>query len=261
MKIAACMDASGAVAPLQRGTRLELYERTQDKHWTLRRTIPFDISREGSLSTLKHRLHGALNALEDCRVLLLAEARGIACAILQEEFGVRTWVSQGPLQTQLDGVAHREADLARKPPPPPPASSGCGGGCGGGSNRRASACSPSGDPAVIVEPDRVGAAQDGLWRFDLAAVLGSDPGLNSFDVLLPVLERGGFRRLEVVCDHLPRWLLPMSKSLGLRVQVDEVEPVSSGTTGRLRAVLDHDAEAGPTMPVTLARSAGCGCGG
>jgi|GEM_PF-651369 len=270
MMIAACMDANGAVAPLQRGTRLDLYERTRDKGWTLRRTVPFDISREASLTNLKTILYRVWETLEGCRVLLLAEVRGIACAILQEEMGVRTWVSQGPLEAQLDGVAEREADLTRKPPPPPPPrsrASACGGGCGGAS---ASACSSSGDPAVMVEPDRVGSPSLGLWRFDLAAVLGADPSFNSFDVLLPVLERGGFRRLEVLCDHLPRWLLPIASQLDLRVTVEEVAPVTAGSTGALRVLVEPDAngeadaDQASARPRTAARrrfARPIGCGG
>jgi len=102
----------------------------------------------------------------------------------------------------------------------------------------------------------VGAPEDDVWHFDLAAVLATDSNLSSFDMLLPILQRGGFRRMEVLCDHLPRWVAPMLRGLGLRVQVDEIEPVSPGDTGRLRAVVEPVAGPSAAAPHHTARPSG-----
>ena len=41
------------------------------------------------------------------------------------------------------------------------------------------------------------------------------PGLNSRQILMPVLEGGAFSEVEVICDHLPRWLERKIADLGL----------------------------------------------
>ena len=55
----------------------------------------------------------------------------------------------------------------------------------------------------------------GRLRVDVAAVMRQLPGLNSRQILIPVLEGGAFSEVEVICDHLPRWFAAKIAQLGL----------------------------------------------
>jgi hypothetical protein len=55
-------------------------------------------------------------------------------------------------------------------------------------------------------PVPVGDVRDGHYRIDLVRVLASDFRLTSKQVLIPFMEKTAFQRLEILCDHPPRWL-------------------------------------------------------
>ena len=65
-----------------------------------------------------------------------------------------------------------------------------------------------------------------------AGVLARFKNANSKDVLLPLLEDGGFRRLDISCDHLPRWFERKLADLDLRAQVT---PTARG----IEALVEH----------------------
>jgi Fe-only nitrogenase accessory protein AnfO len=171
---------------------------------------------------------------DDCRTLLSGEIRGLVYSLLQEEHGFRVWRSPGPAAGQLERIAREDAALAvaRKRELDERAfaalfsspSGGCGGEGAVGRRRSKEALR-----AVQSLTESLG---DGHFRLDLAGVLARFKNANSKDVLLPLLEDGGFRRLDISCDHLPRWFERKLADLDLRAQVT---PTARG----IEALVEH----------------------
>lgn len=135
----------------------------------------------------------------------------------------------------MDSVAAHEAERAAQaakaalssPIPIPVAPLSRGGGCGGGGGapRRRGGPAPTADilAQAKVALEIVGDPADSRFRLDLAALLDSGAGLNSRDILVPILVGPPFRSLEILCDHPPRWLAETAAGLGLIATVESLD--------------------------------------
>jgi Fe-only nitrogenase accessory protein AnfO len=168
------------------------------------------------IGDIKQSLKVAVAEFVDCKVILSAEVRGMIYSVLQEELGFRTWKSTGSLLEQLDSVAQIDASFAEQQAAeaaaaaqaPKVRAGGCG--AGGGSWR----------PRQKTAPPAAERIADGHYRIDLADVLARDPNLNSRLALIPIMEDTPFQKLEILCDHVPRWFSQKLTALNLRAEVE-----------------------------------------
>ncbi|SEH31152.1 Fe-only nitrogenase accessory protein AnfO [Magnetospirillum fulvum] len=232
MKIAAYLDETGSVSSFDRAGSVCLFGR-EDSGWVEQDRIGIDFVDQPTLAPRKAVLRDVAARLGTCRVLLLGQVTGILPAILQEELGFRLWRSEGDLADQLDSVAAREAEAAEKAAkaalspliPLPIAPLSLGGGCGGGSPRRRGGPAPAAD--ILAQANSaleiVGDPAESRFRLDLAACLASGSGLNSREILIPILIGPPFRSLEILCDHPPRWLAETLAGLGMIATIDSLD--------------------------------------
>ena len=212
MKIAAYVDQNGAAAGFYESGQLCLYDQYSGQ-WEIIKRIPLQINVEMSLLEIKGLFFNAMHQLEDCKVFIVKEFKGLFHALLMEELGFHTWRSAGTMLEQLDLVATQEveyvAELEKQAleniGKPVVTSGGCGGGC---SSSRMSAMAAHADCAAgcsVPGPVLVGNKSDGRYTINLAEILDKNPGFNSRQILMPALENKSCKRLEIICDHLPRW--------------------------------------------------------
>jgi len=236
MKIASYVNIHGAVAGFQEKGQICLYERDTDG-WLKTREVPLALHPDLSLSEIKAGIRHAVAQLDDCKVFVVREVRGGLNAVLQEEFGFRTWKSEGSLVEQLDSVARHDQEIIAEQAAPA-AGHTCGtqagrSGCGDGCSSRPSAPAP-GMPDIskpLPVPESLG---NGRYRINLAYILASDSSLNSKQVLVPFMAEVAFKQLEVLCDHPPRWFARELYKLDLRVS--SKQPDSSGRGVRVLVV-------------------------
>lgn len=233
MKIAAYIDETGSVSSFDRAGSVRLFGR-EDSGWVEQDRIGIDFVDQPALAARKAVLRDLAARLGDCRVLLLGQVTGILPAILQGELGFRLWRSEGDLTDQLDNVAAREAEAAAEaakaalspPIPVPTAPFPHAGGCGGGgSPRRRGGPAPTADILAQAKTalEIVGHPDESRFRLDLATCLATGGGLNSRDILIPILAGPPFRSLEVLCDHPPRWLAETVAGLGLIATIESLD--------------------------------------
>lgn len=232
MKIASYVNVHGDVAGFHENGQVCLYENGENG-WLKIREIPFGIHADLSLSEIKAAIRKAVAQLDGCKVFVLREVRGLLNAVLQEEFGFRTWQSHGALLEQLDSVSrHDQAFIAAQAAKPvtghtcsvPANRSGCGGGC---------STHPSGSPPALTEtakplpaPQSLG---NGCYRINLAEILANDSSLNSKQVLVPFMASVKFTQLEVLRDHPPRWFSRELDKLDLIVASEQPAGNGKGT--------------------------------
>ena len=70
----------------------------------------------------------------------------------------------------------------------------------------------------------------------LASLLRDDSSLNTWDVLIPFLTGTPFRRLDLVCDHVPRWLMRAMRALDMEAEIVELPGLGITATITRRAV-------------------------
>ena len=223
MKIAIFVNTRGDLADCHESGHVCLYEKRSGV-WTKVKEISLEMNLDMSLSEIKSGIKNAVSQLDECEVFIVRELKGLLHALLVEEMGFRTWKSKGTVVEQLEHVARHEQKFAALMENPAIAAEeqpcgrvarqkSCGSGCS----------MPGGQ---IPKPLSVGDVHDGYYRINLAEVLNNDPGLNSKQVLVPFMEEGRFRKLEILCDHPPRWFSSALKTLNLMAETETLE--SSG---------------------------------
>ena len=247
MKIATFINDSGEVAGFYEKGRLCRYERVSGE-WRITREVPLEIDGGMGLLETKELFFAAMSQLEDCRVFLVKKFKGLFHALLMEELGFHTWISEGSTSEQLDNVVLLEkeyaAELERqaladagKPPVRASGHGGCGGGCS--TARQPLAAGREGEPSPargdIPLPAPVGDPKQGHYLINLSDILRDNSALNSREVLIPALEEPSFQKLEIICDHIPRWFYNE-----LRTSKLKAGPEVPDDSGRLTVVVEPE---------------------
>ena len=224
MKIAAFVSAGDDVVDFFEDGALCLFEKIADR-WDKIQEVPLRLKEEMGLGQVKTALSTCLNQVKDCEVFLLRDLRGGIKAML-EDHGFRVWKSVGNLNEQLDSVALREQEFVVVEEDPIPA------------------------------PQPVGDIRDACYRINLVELLESGAPHVSRDVLMPFFELVSFRRLEIICQHTPKWFATEFVSLGLRL--DSTAPGPSGTDQLVVVVPACGTRSCP--PGRRSGRSGCHCG-
>lgn len=209
MQIAVYVDRAGQIASLYEPGMFRLYQGGPGA-WTPGLEIPLCLQGAAGaplgIAPLKAALHGAVAALGDCRLLLSGALRGLPYSVLQEELGFETWRSEGELTAQLDNVAAQATKTEAA---------------------RAQALVLS-QQRQIPRPVPMGGPEEGWFWLDLAAALDAPAQATSRDILIPFLEAKRFQKLEILCDHLPKWLAWELERLQLAAETEEVDATGKG---------------------------------
>ncbi len=225
MNVAAFVDASGNVVDFYEEGQICLFAKTSD-HWEKTKAIPMSLKREMGIAGVRANLTDTVSQLEDCEVFLVRELRGILRVYL-EELGYRVWKSEGSLTDQLENVSLREREMLTEP------------------------------ADSLPTPLPVGNVGEDNYRIDLIELLQSGMRHVSKDVLMPFFETVSFRRLEIVCDHVPKWFAMEFAGLGLRV---ESHAPSAGGKGVMTVVVVPQCGPRSCPPGKRAKSSSCHCG-
>jgi Fe-only nitrogenase accessory protein AnfO len=227
MKIATHINESGEVANFCEEGSVCLYENISGV-WTKRKEIFFTMKDITSLSDVRYKFLNVVFQLNDCRIFLIRELKGLQRALL-EEMGFHTWKSEGGLIEQLDFVAGKENETiitnqntCSRAAVGHQDSYRCGADCSS-SRKEATGLRKIGSLDInkpIPAPLPVGDISSGYYRTNLAEVLKNNPDLTSRQVLIPFMETTAFQKLEIFCDHLPRWLSREAELLNLSIESD-----------------------------------------
>jgi len=209
MKIAVHVNHQDEVASLYEAGLLRLYEKNiaeDPGNWRASVEIAFTINADMPLPMVKAAIHTAWAELGDCKLLVSAEVHGMIYSVLQEELGVHTWKSEGPLLQQLDMVWQKQAEQEAK--------------------RSFELVSLAGK--LSPAPMLVGDPQAGHFWIDLKDALAHESAQTSRQILIPFLSSGRFRKLEILCDHLPKWLSWELERLNLSAESEDIDATSAG---------------------------------
>jgi Fe-only nitrogenase accessory protein AnfO len=143
------------------------------------------------LADLRRRMAEIIAVFGECKTALAAAFQGAALPEL-EKAGIELWEVDGDPAALLDTIlfeaekAAQQADKATALPFP-----------------------------VLENRD------EGRYSLSIAEVQRSSDGLTSKQVLLPILQQGTFRELEILCTHVPPWLEAEANSRGWELIVQK----------------------------------------
>ena len=74
---------------------------------------------------------------------------------------------------------------------------------------------------VPIEHNTINMLQPGIYHTDLREVMKGNTSYSSKQILLPFLKQQQFVQLEILCDHVPKWLEKDQTQLRLRFSVEK----------------------------------------
>ncbi|QWA11352.1 Fe-only nitrogenase accessory protein AnfO [Sodalis ligni] len=176
MKIAVFVDTEGKTASLYQQGTIRVYE-SLPSGWQPVREIPFGLREDMGLAEIRAHILAMLADLDGCRHFV---ARAINGAMLSyfDGMGIVMWKLTGDPVGFLPRIQHIALDKTRQ-----------------------EQTAQGATAATFIKPGDAA----GEYRLNLIDALKSDSALTSKQVLQPFLRRSDFTRLEIVCDHLPKW--------------------------------------------------------
>jgi Fe-only nitrogenase accessory protein AnfO len=192
MKIAALLDGTGQVAIPQRGGTLYIYER-EGMNWVASQKLEFTPGEYVSMADLRRYLEQVRDWLGDCKVLAAGETTGYY-RVLFGSLGIALWGVRGTPEQFIEQLEtfHLQAETVSEPVEPEPV-------------------------AAAIEPI---SERTGHYRLDLRAAMAQKGSHTSRQVLIPFFQNSSFLRLEIVCDHVPRWFDRELPEFGLGSKVE-----------------------------------------
>jgi Fe-only nitrogenase accessory protein AnfO len=195
MRIATYLDEQGEIGGFLGTGSICVYEKINGR-WEKISATTLCLDEGMSLSEMKQTLGAAVNPIAQCKVFLMRELRGVFRVFL-EDWGFRVWKSAGSLEEQLEQVSEQERNL------------------------------PKDEPEVIL-PLPIGDVRSGRYRVNLIELMQGGVPHVSREILLPFFDTVAFARLEIISDHLPRWLPFEIEELGLRIESQTPNPKGEG---------------------------------
>ncbi len=193
MKIAVLTERAGNVLSFYESGFVKLYSNDKGT-WNCIEEFPFELLEEKGLAEIQRFIQKMLSRLDECRILMVKFIKGVPLSILKES-GVSVWKVDGSPLVFFEYVREQEEKIKVE---------------------HKEAIKP-----VLPEPLLVGNKKHGINAIDLVHVQAKGAGFNSKDVLFPFLQKQVFRKLEVVCEHLPKWFEKEFESLKLQFRIEE----------------------------------------
>jgi len=185
MKIAALVDQQGATADLFHSELVRLYHNPQGQ-WQVLRDIPFLTEDTMSMTEIRSSLLGLQLQLEGCQHLIARSIHGFARSIL-DGMGLAMWGLEGDPGHVLEQI-----------------------------RLQAQARQTNETPQTLLQAT----GTPGCYRINLQAALAQDNRLTSKQLLHPILDQHIFERLEIRCDHVPKWFEREFPARLLNLRVD-----------------------------------------
>lgn len=194
--------------------------------WVLCTEFALQVTQQLTLHEMKQVFLHKMEDVRECKDFIVHEQRGIFRVFL-EDLGFRVWESTDKqIAEQLNEVACLQA------------------------------CTPdSCEPCLYPKP--VGDPAAGVYRVNLIELMSQGVPLVSREILIPFLETMPFARLEVICDHAPRWFAQELSSLGAKIRSDD--PINDRLDRMIVLAPDKGERTCPKG--RSRRSCGCNCGG
>lgn len=210
MEVAVFISESGHSASMHDAIQLRVYK-FQGAKWHITRQLPFKIETGLGLKEIRALMDPVQDFLGPCRVIAGQGITGVACFELQKA-GFSIWTTDGPPEGFLNDI--REMEMAAE--------------------EQEGSDTPNPPAAEEISP--------GHYRISLIEVQKNQGAMTSKQVLLPILNQGGFDSLEIICDHVPPWLEEQAEAGLLQASIEPVGNVKTRVTVTMT---------GPTLPPSL----------
>ena len=190
MKIAVLMNDGGRTAGFSEDAALYVFERIGDA-WAANAKYDWSPRRFASMRALRAELVELVRWLDDCKVVAARRRSNGFYRVVLEGCGIALWAMEGRPQEYIAQIEKFHA-----------------------------LCEQPAKAAETPELIRPIAGKAGHYAVDLREVMAHHLSVNSRDVLMPFFQNATFERLEITCDHVPKWFGKELPKLMLRADTE-----------------------------------------
>ena len=176
-KISFFLDQKNKISSFQDAVKVAIYE--NENEWIKREELKINTEQLKSIHVLRKYFIGIVEQLNDCRIVVVEKAQGIPYGVFYEaDYSI--WELIGQPEEFLDLIIKGEQRYVEK----------------------------------IEKKENESVAkklEDGHFLIDLNELQLIKPELTSKKAIIPFLEKEEFDILEVLCCHIPPWLIEKEK--------------------------------------------------
>ncbi len=179
-KIASFVNELGNIIPMSQDGHLVIYHKRAGT-WVLVQTQGFNFRNVQGMHQLRDCMNDLVDALGDCKTFIGFAVTGVPYFEL-EKAGVTIWEFEGKTESFLEYVDQQEQiNFVEKQ----------------------LAQAERDQQMTELLPKDIG---DGRYMADLTKIQAADLGITSKQILQPLIRKGAYKQIEVVCNHIPPWL-------------------------------------------------------
>lgn len=206
ISIAVLVDENGRTSTLKEGGKIVVYTKEGDiGFWKTSQEITFSISPFRSIVEIRDYIVKVISSIKKCNIFVGKEVTGQLFATLElKDFNVYE-IDGKPEEfldsiriTELNELNPEKEEILEK-------------------------------PGLCLKPQET--QEKGTFFFNLKDALLSDPELTSKKALLPFVNEKKFKKLEIICDHIPNWFEREFEKQGIKWSSEKEED------GNIRVIL------------------------
>jgi len=197
MQIAILLNQNNELSAFEAGGTVALFEQKDGGGWTRARNYEFSTEQMEDPFALREALEGLCQSLAPCHIIAARRFRG-TYRVVFDRFGVSMWELEGFSADQLEDVLDnmvqyyltQVADNCETQP------------------------SEDGSDEELSPKEQA----PGCYWIDLTEVMRHKAAKNSQQILLPFFRESKFSKLEIQCEHIPKWFDEMLPKLNLKME-------------------------------------------
>lgn len=188
-KIAFFLKENNEISSFQDSEKIVIYEK--QKSWIKADEIKISVNEFNTMELLRKYFVNLVNKLDDCKIVVVNKAQGIAYGIFYES-DYSIW--------ELSGIPEEFLDMILE-----------------GENRHDIEINKSENESVAKK------IKEGHFVIDLNELQFTKPELTSKKAIIPFLEKESFDVLEVICCHIPPWIVEKERKNEISMEVSKVK--------------------------------------
>ena len=184
-KIAVIIDENGSISSFTEGYSIKLF--AKDDKWKEVKEKTINQDELNSMVELRKFYNEVINDFEDCTILIVKKAEGIAYSVFyKQDYSV--WELDGQPYDYLDEIIKKEAEheIEEKE-----------------------------QEEVVIAKE----IEKGRYLIDLNELQLTQPLLSSKKAIIPFLDKAEIQLLEVRCCHVPPWLIKQKEQGKIKMEV------------------------------------------
>lgn len=188
MEIAVLVDSEGKTSGFDKAGSIRIYSKVNCE-WTVVRHMEYSTENVLDSVTLHKRIDEISDWLENCKIVVVNRIRGIHY-IAFEERQISMLEIKGLPETFLEDIREcvQHSRTGKKIP---------------------------------MEHNAIFELRPGIFHTDLREIMKGNTSYNSKQILVPFLKKQKYSLLEIICEHVPKWLENEQNELKIRISVEK----------------------------------------